>query len=404
MKRLLPLLICGACIAQEPQQVLLVNPVVGIKGEGGLSPVIKQNVHTGDNELLVNLQGHICVDNTTTNLIGANGVFTGGWQDITDYTSIFISVLADQDSATDGLTIQYSPNANDISDTDIYSIYANTAKVYAPTPSDRYIRLVYTNGVTPQTKFFLTTILKHGGARYTSHPIKRSISAEDDATLTKTVITGEKPNGEFVNFQSTTAGNFKVSLEEYDEAFDTLPIPAKVSGTKYVSGIGGIDAATEALIFVPWDEHELHDGDLFTFCENVTLGNGATRAFIINVPNTNKWPHMVIHVRSTGEANYVIYEGTTTSSDGTAVSEWNRNRNSTTTNLTQISHTPTITSTGTVFCTEHFGSGQQFGGEARGENEIILKQNTKYLLLLTSEAADNDLTTKLVWYEHKRKN
>lgn len=41
---------------------------------------VNTNVNTGDNELLVNLKGHECSQNSTNTPLGIDGVFTGSRQ------------------------------------------------------------------------------------------------------------------------------------------------------------------------------------------------------------------------------------------------------------------------------------------------------------------------------------
>ena len=83
----------------------------------------------------------------------------------------------------------------------------------------------YTNGSTSQTHLRLQTVLKQYYVKPSSHRIQDEISTEDDAELVKAILTGQKPNGTFVNFQGTTKGNFKVSLEEFDGTFNNKPLP-----------------------------------------------------------------------------------------------------------------------------------------------------------------------------------
>lgn len=66
---------------------------------------IKENPHTGSNEALVNLEGHICENNTSLTPLGIGGVFPGSWEDNIDFGTIIISVKSDQASAIDGLRV-----------------------------------------------------------------------------------------------------------------------------------------------------------------------------------------------------------------------------------------------------------------------------------------------------------
>ncbi len=165
----------------------------------------------------------------------------------------------------------------------------------------------------------------------------------------------------------------------------------------------GLDEITRSLNYLDHSHHEVHEGDAYTYCEQNTLNADATRDLLIVTPDTGVWGHFLWRIRGSGEASMALYEGTTTSNDGTGVTEVNRNRNSANTSDLVVTHTPTITGVGTVICMQHFGSSQKAGGEERAVNEFILKQNTKYLLRVTSEAASNDLSTEIDWYEHTNK-
>ncbi|MFA5584609.1 MAG: hypothetical protein WDA09_10385 [Bacteriovoracaceae bacterium] len=103
--------------------------------------------------------------------------------------------------------------------------------------------------------------------------------------------------------------------------------------------------------------------------------------------------------RSTGEANIEIYEDPTITDNGTEQTPVNRNRKSTNTAGLDVFLTPTASDNGNLLMQEHFGAGQFGGGEVRGANEFVLKDTKKYLIVVTSEAASNDVTVVLDWYE-----
>lgn len=165
-----------------------------------------------------------------------------------------------------------------------------------------------------------------------------------------------------------------------------------------------MDASTHSMQVIDYAHHETHAGSHFDYCEQVALGNGSARDLLIVTPDTLTWSHLLFRIRSSGESNYNLYEGAVTSNDGTQVVTFNRNRNSAGTANTLIYHTPTVGTTGTSICMQHFGAGQRSGGDERGDNEWVLKQNTKYLLRITSEAAANDVSTNINWYEHADKD
>jgi len=169
-----------------------------------------------DGQLHVVLMGKVDDNNSSSTPLDADAVFTGSATDILDFGFIFVTVFSDVASATDGLSMQQSSDGTNWDNTDEYTVPAGTGKTYSFQPGARYFRVVYTNGGTGQSSFRLQTVLKKTSSLASSHRIQDSIVDDDDAELIKAVITGKNPQGTFVNFQSTTAGNFKMSLEELE--------------------------------------------------------------------------------------------------------------------------------------------------------------------------------------------
>lgn len=160
--------------------------------------------------------GHICVDNTTSTLLGGGAVFTGSWQDTLNYNVIIIGINTDKASAVDGLDVQWSCDGITVNDHDYFTLLANQNKVFTFSPARRYFRIIYTNGPVAQTTFCIQSVFKKGGFKPSSHRISDSIVNDDDAELVKAVLTGENPGGDFINFSATNGGNFKVSIEELE--------------------------------------------------------------------------------------------------------------------------------------------------------------------------------------------
>jgi len=149
--------------------------------------------------------------------------------DTKNYGIIICSVYSDVASATDGLCIEFSSDGVNWYWSDDYTIAAFTGKTFSIQTQARFMRVCYTNGGTDQGVFALETTLKPMYIKPSSHRVADAISGQDDAELIKAVITGENPTGNFINFQATKAGNFKVSLEEYGDtpsidAFDRLRV------------------------------------------------------------------------------------------------------------------------------------------------------------------------------------
>lgn len=163
------------------------------------------------------LPGEVDATNSTDTPLAGGGVFTGASKEVLDYAVVTVHTYSDVASAVDGLRVQWSTDGTNWDSEDVFSVAAATGKTFSFQAAARYMRVVYTNGATLQTAFRLQTILKHGNSVTSTHRIQDSISTDDDAVLTKSVITGRSPSGIFNNFQSTAQGNFRVAVDEYGD-------------------------------------------------------------------------------------------------------------------------------------------------------------------------------------------
>ena len=170
-----------------------------------------------------------------------------------------------------------------------------------------------------------------------------------------------------------------------------------------------LDDATHVTTTIEYEHHEIHGGSHFFICGEVTLGDGGTKDFQITTPNSAKWLHMTFQYESTQEILLQIYEDANVDADGTDVTAYNNNRNSTnTTEVSLLQYDGTVNTAGTAIFSSRSGvagnvnkARQGFGERSR---EIILKQNTTYRFLFTSGGADNNFSYCGEWYEHTDKN
>ncbi len=188
-----------------------------------------------------------------------------------------------------------------------------------------------------------------------------------------------------------------------------------------------IDAATSSLQTVPYEHHEIHGGSSFTvYFDNTTANNDDDVSCIgFSTPNTTKWFHMIVEVSSSDPSELFIEEGVTIDDDaGTQATAYDRNRNTgNTSTILSLEGTPTAgqvtTFTEAQFNAANYSAGtildrvqliggtgpRAVGGEARGQQEWVLKQNTKYLIRLQNVGANANVhEIHLDWYEHTDHN
>jgi hypothetical protein len=169
------------------------------------------NSNRADSPLYVHSSGEVSTNNSTSSVLLADAVYTGTTEDILNESVLIVTVFSNVASATDGLQVQWSTDGSNWDGSDDFTIPANTQKTFSFQPVARYFRVKYTNGGSDQTVFRLQTLLKASYVKPSSHRIQDSISTDDDAELTKSVITGENGVGVFKNVIVTADGNLSVA-------------------------------------------------------------------------------------------------------------------------------------------------------------------------------------------------
>ena len=176
------------------------------------------------------------------------------------------------------------------------------------------------------------------------------------------------------------------------------------NGTEWVEVRG--DSSTRALNVIDYEHHEVHAGSHFFIASGQTLASGVTSNLLIVTPDTTKWTHMHLLFQAGLSATFELYEASARTA-GTQVVAINSNRNSVNTAGTMFYSTYSSgTTDGGLISRYLVGSasvGAKIGGAGRSEEEIILRQNTQYILRTTSGANANNISTFLTFYEHTDK-
>lgn len=165
-----------------------------------------------------------------------------------------------------------------------------------------------------------------------------------------------------------------------------------------------IDSTSGALTAIAHSHQEIHEGSLFHVGDLLSVST-TTQKWLITTPNSAALAHMVVGIECTGEVELVITEG----ADRTGATQ-----------LTPVNHNRTSATAATVVVHRGISGGTTDGavaifsvrsgstglgsktiqaGGRRGENEYILKPNTKYVVSAETFAAVH-VTLELDWYEH----
>jgi hypothetical protein len=142
-----------------------------------------------------------------------------------------------------------------------------------------------------------------------------------------------------------------------------------------------------------------HDGSLHVASGAVTLASAAVSERLIQV-GANMELHLKFQVHSEVSATFELFEAPTFSAAGTADAPIRSNRAVSVPAFTAtVTHTPTLSADGTLLYTQQLNGGRSIGGNETGLNEFILARGVDYLLRITSNAADNDVTWDYWMYE-----
>ena len=190
------------------------------------------------------------------------------------------------------------------------------------------------------------------------------------------------------------------------------------------SSVGRIDRATGVLSVITYEHHEIHSGSSFAchFSNTTTNDNDHRTAIGFWTPNSTKWLHVIITVTASHPAEFFLLEAPTidAASGGPDLAVYNRDRNSSVaTTILSLEDPPVVGGASSFLeaqiAAASFSGGTQLehvllaggrgpqaiGGSARGSQEWILDQNSKYIFLLQNIGANiNTHTISLDWYEH----
>jgi len=168
-----------------------------------------------------------------------------------------------------------------------------------------------------------------------------------------------------------------------------------------------VERTTNAVKVIPYSHAELHSGDHYVYRGYHMVAKAGVKDHLIVTPDSTRWSHMTVGVGvNSSEAVIAIYENPTVTDNGTLGNVVNRNRNYPDNNTTEIYEDPVVVSPGALLQDAYLGSGKNLPGSSeRDSEEILLRQNTTYLVRITEQnIAATVANFAFDWYEHTNKN
>ncbi len=157
----------------------------------------------------------ISTNNSTTATLGISGVYTGTGDDVSGYTAVTVTLDSSHDSATDGMTFQFSTDNTNWDDVYTFTYTAaDGARRFQFPVTAQYFRIVYTNGGTGQTHFRVQTILHANSTQTSVHRLADNVSADRSASVVKSAILAQTSgSGDFVPVAANASGKLQVAAE-----------------------------------------------------------------------------------------------------------------------------------------------------------------------------------------------
>jgi len=157
------------------------------------------------------------------------------------------------------------------------------------------------------------------------------------------------------------------------------------------------------LITIPIEHHKIHEGDHYVVHEAATVASGTPKKWFISVPATGQF-HLTFECASSKNGTIELSEGPTVSAEGTALTAYNSDRNSSNTSNLVIKKDPTSSAQGNVIDGHVMGTDATNpagtdGGSVSREQEWLLKNSTTYLITYTSLTNANRVSLNLRYYE-----
>lgn len=151
--------------------------------------------------------------------LNADEVYTSAWIDTDGFNLIELFITSNVTSATDGLEIQFTDDVQGSQTRRFSRFYTfgssdvtnGYQKLTIPTALDGF-RVIYTNGTTQQTNFYLEATLKTNGIIDTVR-LNTNLDDDTEANLTRSVLVGKNPSGTYANIAISDDNSLGVNIQ-----------------------------------------------------------------------------------------------------------------------------------------------------------------------------------------------
>ncbi len=174
---------------------------------------------------------------------------------------------------------------------------------------------------------------------------------------------------------------------------------------RYLAAELGKDVVHNSLSVTEVEHGMIHLGIHFIIDDyDADVDTGAPKYYLLRTPDTTMRMHFLYVGSASAAGLFEFFEEPTITDDGTELDAVNNERNSDNTADFDVFVGPTVTDDGARLAVGLVGGGRGIGatgGVSVRHNELVLRQNTDYLVKFTTIADNNRVTVNLEWYEHE---
>ena len=221
---------------------------------GGATSALQTTGNSSLSSIDGKLQDNGVVDsgNSSTTPLGANAVFTGAAFEVTKYTTLNVNVASNVASATNGVTVQFSPDGTNWDHSHSTTYTAASGIGYVFNVEFKFARVVYTNGAVAQSYFRLQSIFKSTLLPSSLYTLSQGLSSNMFAPLSRSIITGETTGGGggYVNVKVNPSGALVADVTG-SVSVSNFPATQPVSGSVSVSNFPATQPISAAALPLP---------------------------------------------------------------------------------------------------------------------------------------------------------
>lgn len=235
------------------------------------------------------LEGSVSAGNSTTTPLGANGVFTGTFENVNNYAALVFIIFADQNSSATGLEFDWSSDGVNVDKSETVQYTAGTTGLgFNLTVRGKFFRVKFTNGAVAQTIFRAATIYHVNGSGIITRPLANAITDSNFSQTVKAVLSLKNSGtGNYDNIglgQQTIALSIPVVLPSDQTA---IPVSQDSSNKQtYSASITNLAMAATPT-------------DVFTITGSATKTVKITRIYLTGTQTTGDTSDVLLIKRST---------------------------------------------------------------------------------------------------------